>query len=421
MIRWFFAGLALMLVSSVAGEEALPGSLQVLSEEPVTIGHKARLRSKILNDEVEMKIWAPESFEISSSDHTYPVIFVNGEHGNQFFPALVGIVKHLGDRERIPESIVVSLTDLGDIPKIYTHGMWGAETLGGEGNPEASVAHLEREVIPFLEREYRANGTRMMIGVSGSSLFPIHLFNERPDLFDSHVWVAAADTIGMGYSPDSTFIDTFEASFAAQLRREAKIYLGVAESDLEKRPDYRANLDDLTSRLGRFGGLDLEVEIVAGADHYTVFLDAVLAALEQNFPPARWASRYRDLVAQPGNALENIDRYYRELSKEVGFEVLPRADRWNNVNSLRFMTRHLIREGRSAEALEVARRRIEYRPRSAPAYAGLADAHEAAGELKAAIEAQKRALDLARQASEVDLGRYEERLQSLLQAAEQPQ
>jgi hypothetical protein len=51
------------------------------------------------------------------------------------------------------------------------------------------------------------------------------------------------------------------------------------------------------------------------------------------------------LVAQPGDALDNIDGYYQELSRAYGFAILPRADRWNNVNSLRFLIRHLIRLG----------------------------------------------------------------------------
>ncbi len=419
MFRWYLGALALLWASSATGEESPNDGLRFLSEEPVTIGQRIQMRSQILGTKVEMKIWVPESFAISSDAHTYPVLFVNGEHGNQFFPALVGIVKHLGDRERIPESIVVSLTDLGEIPKIYTHGMWERETLGGAEDPEVSIRHLEQEVIPFLEREYRANRYRMMIGVSGSCLFPIHLFNRRPDLITGQVWVAAADVIGMGYTLDSDFIDTFEKSFAAHPKLESKIYLGVAESDLQGKPEYRANLDEITARLARFSGLDLEVEVVAGADHYTVLIDAVLAALEQNFPPSRWSSRYRDLVAQPGNALENIDRYYRELSREYGFEILPRADRWNNVNSLRFMTRHLIREERADEALQVARRRIEYRPRSAGAHSGLADALEAVGDLEAAIEAQRRALDLAREwkAGEETLAGLEERLRGLQEAA----
>jgi len=237
-----------------------------------------------------------------------------------------------------------------------------------------------------------------------------------PDLFDSHILVAAADIFGMGSEPDKTFIDAFEASLVAAPSRTAKLYVGVADSDIEKRADYRTNLDQLTERLGRFEHLDLKVEVVPNADHYAVFIKTVLSALDQNFPFERWSSRYRDLVAQPGDALENIDRYYQRLSQEYGFKILPRADRWNNVNCLRFMIRHLIQEGRTHESVLVAKRRVEYRPKALASYTGLADAYEADRQISAAIKAQSKAVELAKAERRNDIAQLEDHLKSLSEA-----
>ncbi|MCH9648119.1 MAG: esterase family protein [Deltaproteobacteria bacterium] len=390
--------LAALAASGAQGQ--LPGNkqpgLEAGQETPITIGKRIEFRSAILSDTVSMNIYLPDGFEVSSREHTYPVIFINGGHGNRFFPTLAGMVKLLSERERIPESIVVSLNDMGDIPLIYTHGMWGAKTLGGSGDPQLSVQHLEKEVIPFLEKNYRANSYRLIIGVSGSSLFPIYTFTHAPDLFRSHILVAAADMIGMGYAQDKTFLDAFEEALAEAPKRRAKLYLGVADSDIQKRLDYQTNLDELERRFGQSTALDLRVEVVPKADHYEVFIKAVQSALEQNFPHELWASRYRDLVAEPGDALENIDKYYRELSKRVGFDVLPRADRWNSVNCLRFITRHLIALDRTEEAVAVAQRRVQYQPTVAASFSGLADAYEANHQLKEAAEALEQEIRLAK-------------------------
>lgn len=387
--------------------------LEKLEAAPVAVGEQIRFRSEILSADVTMRIAVPESFAVSSEEHTYPVAFLHGDHGRQFFPTVAGLVKHLADRERMPESIVVSLDDLDAIPQIHTHGMWGAETLGPDGDPAADLRHLEEEVIPYLERTYRANHYRLIVGVSGSSLFPIYTFTEAPDLFDSHILVAAADMFGMGYRPGETFVDAFEAALAATPTRRAKLYVGVADADLEGQERYRSNLEALESRLRRFAGLDLEVEVFPREDHYAVLIRAMLSALDQNFPDARWSARYRDLVAQSGDALDNIDRYYEELSREYGFRILPRADRWNNVNCLRFMIRHLIQEGRTAEAVAVAERRAEYRPGTLPSLRGLVDAYEADGRLAAAVAAQKRAVAQAEAEGHSELSALEERLQAL--------
>jgi len=391
-----------LIPSAVLGQESAVGATTtasakfgVVRSEPIPVGERIVLHSKALGREVSMNLYLPDSFDVSSDAHTYPVIFSNGEHGNQFFTVLCGIVKHLGDRERIPESIVVSLNDMERIPEIYTHGMWGREIIDGDPDPELAIRHLEAEVIPYLEKHYRANHYRILIGVSGSSLFPIYTWTEAPELFDSHILVAAADTIGMGFSEDESFIETFTERMKAAPDRQSNLYVGVADKDVEKNPEYRDNLDALRTALRPFENVNLRAEVVENTEHYEVFIKSVLAGLDLNFPEERWSSRYRDLVAQPGDALENIDRYYEQLSKDYGFRVLPRADRWNNVNSLRFMIRHLIREGRAAEAVPIARRRIEYRPKSAPSYSGLADALEAVGDLPAAVAAQKEAVALS--------------------------
>jgi len=415
--RWVLLVALLVTQAAMAAGEASPQQPGFVASTPITVGERITFRSEVLSTTVSMNLALPASFAHSSAEHTYPVIFINGEHGNRFFSTLAGIVKHLGDRERIPESIVVSLNDMGDIPEIFTNGMWSRETLGGSGDPRKSLQHLEREVIPYLERRYRANDYRMIIGVSGSSLFPIYTFTQAPTLFDSHVLIAAADMMGMGYEAGKTFRDAFEAAFLESPKRKAKLYVGVADSDVEKRPDYRENLDDLAKRLGRFKKLDVRAEVVANADHYEVFIKSMLSAFDQNFPMGRWSSRYREIVAQPGDALANIDRYYEELSREVGFRVLPRADRWNSVNCLRFMIRHLIQEGRAKEAVAVAQRRVQYRPSYPPAYEGLAEALEANGEITAAVEAQKKANELAKAKAEgeAEAERKKERLRSLLQ------
>ncbi|MEM1204921.1 MAG: alpha/beta hydrolase-fold protein [Acidobacteriota bacterium] len=410
---------ALGQVDSAPADSPTPATSAVISTAPLTAGERIVLRSEILGEDVSMNLYLPKGFSVSSPDHTYPVLFANGAHGEEFFTTLVGIVELLASRERMPETIVVSLNDIGAIPTVHTNGMWRAETLGGGSNPRDHLLHLEHEVIPFLEGNYRANGYRLILGVSGSSLFPIYTFTEAPHLFKGHILIAAADTIGMGYAPGETFIDAFEAALRKAPERRAKLYLATAEGDLDGKPDYVKNLEDMRRRLGSLAGMELEVDVFPETDHYGVFLEAVRAALDQSFPKAMWSARYRDLVAQPGNALENIDAYYRDLSARYGFEILPRADRWNNVNNLRFMTRHLIGLDRASEAVDVAKRRVEYRPREAGSYSGLADALEAQGDLGGAVGAQGTAVLLARTAGDPGAERAQERLDTLRTALAQ--
>ncbi|ODB44957.1 serine hydrolase [Pseudoalteromonas sp. BMB] len=82
-------------------------------------------------------------------------------------------------------------------------------------------------------------------------------------------------------------------------------------------------------------------------------------------------------MTKPGNALQNIDNYYDELSEGYGFAILPRSTRWNSVNRLGFISTYLIRLGRVLEAIEVAEGYTEYQPKSWQAYESLVKAFEA--------------------------------------------
>ena len=385
----------------------------VASSEPLPFGERVAFYSAIYQDDVAMQVWVPESFAISSPEHKYPVIFVNGSHGREFFHTVAGLVQHLASRERMPESIVVSLNEMGSVPEIHTHGMWGAETLGGHGDPEQDVRHLREEVIPYLEHTYRANHRRMIVGVSGSTLFPIYTLTAAPDLFDTYVLIAAADMLGMGYTAESTFLDTFETYLADDPQQNTSLYVGVADADLKNRADYRPNLDELTRRFGEGGPLKVKVDVFPRTDHYEALLDAMQSALDWVYPYERWSARYRDLVAQPGDALDNIDAYYRQLSDDYGFEILPRADRWNSVNCLRFMVRHLIQLERFEEAVRVAERRNRYQPGTLGSLLGLADAYEANEQVEDAVAALTKAVDRAGADGDRRADALEERLAEL--------
>ncbi|MCB1037380.1 MAG: hypothetical protein KDD47_26350, partial [Acidobacteria bacterium] len=369
--------------------------LERVASEPLAMGERITFRSGVLDSEVSMSLYLPEDFAVSSPDHTYPVLFLSGAHGERFFSTLAGIVRHLADRELMPETLVVSLGDVEALPEIYTHGMWGAEKIGGFGDPQKSLRHLEAEVFPYLASHYRANDYRMLLGVSGSALFPLYALTHARHLFRGTLLFAAADMIGMGETPEATFLDALESTVTATPGSWHLLYVGAADHDLEDREDYRTNLDQLASRFRRFPSLAVQVEVFPETDHYEVVIQGLLSALRQHFPRDRWSADYRALAAQPGNVLENLDRYYRDLSRDYGFAILPRADRWNSVNCLRFLTRYLIQQERTAEAVAVARRRVAYRPSEPAAHEGLADALEADGQLPLAVKAQQQALYLA--------------------------
>src|SRR5690606_7078406 len=147
--------------------------------------------------------------------------------------------------------------------------------------------------------------------------------------------------------------------------------------------------------------------------HYDVALPALLDALNLIFPQDEWSARYRDIVSKPGNAMKNIEEYYQELSTRYGFTILPRAERWNSINRLSWIGSYLIRQGRTAEGIEVIERWADYCPKSISAQEELARAYESSNDLDKALTAMTKAYELSRASGDQESQRYFDQMERL--------
>lgn len=371
--------------------------LKVEHQAPISIGSKVTLTSEVLSTNIALDVMLPTNFEVSSSAHTYPVMFILGQHGPQFFHAVSGVVKHLADVERMPETIVVALDGGSPSPDIYHNNMWRAqatEKWDSWADPELYRDFFRKELFPFLQQHYRANDKSAVIGISGSSFFPLYDLLQPTNLFDDYIFLAAADVIGMGYNKDRTFVDELATRFGKDLKNTPSVFFSVASNDVDKDQRYQRNFDQLVSRMKGHKAIQFKTKIQPNEGHYDALLKTVMDFIEFKYPKSLWSARYIDIIAQPGNALANLDQYYQSLTEMYGIELLPRANRWNSVNRLGFVSRTLIRDKRFDEAVEVSKRYVEYQPRSWLAYESLGKALEAKGDIGAAIKAITTAIAL---------------------------
>lgn len=409
MKRRYFLYFLFTLCAGALQAQVQP-KLTIASSHPLEFGQRVSLHSAILDETRTMNILLPEGFYQASEDHQYPVLFIDGEHGDQFFATVSGMIRHLSSVSRIPEMIVISFhNSITYGPTVYSNGMWRSrEQLVPDGEPGKFTRHLKEELFPYLKKKFRAADYRLIMGVSGSSLFSLHSFAKEPDLFDAQVLFAAADMIGMGYTAGTTFIDAFEERFKQSPASRGQLYLSVAEDDVDrgfKEGAYQKLMVELEQTLApyRSENLKLKVEIIPDEGHYDSVLKGLLSALEMVFPKDNWSPKFRDLIAMPGNAMVNIDAWHQKRSEEYGFPILPKAERWNSVNCLRFIGGMLLKDGRIKESVQVFERRLAYRPRSVAAMNSLAEALQADGQTTRAAALHKRVeqLDQVRPDDEV--------------------
>lgn len=384
-----------------------PKREHVIEPVPLNFAQQHTIYSNLMGQNRSFNISFPEGYHQSSEQHTYPVLLLLE---NEFFQLVSGVVRHLSSVERMPETLVVSLSDEHITPTVYTNGsnFWPMESLPGN-DPTVFTDHLRKEFFPYLKENFRANDFHMVMGVSYSSVYVLHTFVKEPALFDAHNAIAAGDMLGMGYKPGENFIDLIAAQIEATEDRKRYLYVTSADGDVaENAAEIGVNLEALNSRLSNCCSNNLKYfsGVYPDEGHYDVTLPALIDALELIFPKEKWFAKYREIIQKPGPAMDNLDIHYRKLSSEYGFEILPRADRWNSVNRLSWIGPYLLKNGKTTDAIQVIERWAEYRPNSLAALEQLAKAYEASGDYHSSLSALQKAYKLALALNREESGKY---------------
>ena len=147
------------------------------SQDKLTIGEIQKIQSKVLGTEREIWVNLPESYSnIKLQKVKYPVIYVLDAETN--FTFLTGIVDKFetGHYQEMPESIIVGITNKnGDRTKDFTHL-----------NDTNFLHFIKTELFPFIEKSYRVNDYKTLIGHSLGGYFALKNLYNQPETFNAY-------------------------------------------------------------------------------------------------------------------------------------------------------------------------------------------------------------------------------------------
>jgi predicted alpha/beta superfamily hydrolase len=194
-----------------------------------------------------------ESWPFDATPATWPVVYVLD--GNWYFGMVTDIIRPMAWCGSTTDAIVVGIgyaedtdpieafresmtrRDL-DLTPIRDEAAEQSPEVHKRLAPNGDAAHfhlfIKEELIPFIEKEYRADPSRrILVGHSYGGLFALFGLFETPDLFEA--LIVGSPTLSYG----NRFMFAREEAFAKEHKRlPAKMYLYAA--DLEE------SLDDTT-------------------------------------------------------------------------------------------------------------------------------------------------------------------------------
>ena len=141
------------------------------------------LYSTVLSEQRDLLIHLPNNYN-QNKMHDYPVLYLLD--GQRNFAHTLGTLDLLNQSNMAQEMIVVAIMNTHrtrDFTPTYdeSYNEWGLS--GGADN---FLDFIDKELMPYINKNYRANNFKIISGHSLGGLFSIYAMHSKPELFQAH-------------------------------------------------------------------------------------------------------------------------------------------------------------------------------------------------------------------------------------------
>lgn len=180
--------LSLFLFSSIGFTQ-----IHKMEKTKFSIGETVKFRSMILKEERTLNIYLPLGYSPDSAK-TYPVIYLLDGSMDEDFIHIAGLVQFLSFSwiNSMPECIVVGIANV-DRRRDFT---WPTKNEQDKkdfpttGGSSSFIQFIKDELQPFINKNYKINGDRTIVGQSLGGLLATEILWKSPELFNRYVIVS---------------------------------------------------------------------------------------------------------------------------------------------------------------------------------------------------------------------------------------
>lgn len=385
----FFTGLSFVLKAQSPAQLIVPGRIDTVY-------------SGILNEKRPVWIYTPAFDTSYFSKPGYPVLYVLD--GDGYFLSLVTMIRQLAvinGNTVFPEMIIVGIPNTpGHRTRDLTPSASAFDPLSGGG--EAFTAFMEKELIPYIDKNYATAPYRTLIGHSFGGLMVINTLLKHTDLFSSYVAIDPS----MFYDHDLLLKQA--AGILQQKNFKGRsLFLGIANTmnpgmdtltvrkDTSEITHHIRSILKLSDDLKRYpsGQLRWSNKYYPDDDHASVPLIAEYDALRFIFAHHRFSrnqpvNQFFDNSYSATDLHDLIISHYRALSAEMGYQVRPSESYFNQLGYT------FLQQKDDQKAVMFFQLNIDYYPGSFNAYDSMGDYYLARNDQQQAKKYFKKALSI---------------------------
>lgn len=246
--------------------------LKVLDEKPFVLGVTHTVRSVELGEDRKLNIYLPEGYS-ADEKQTYPVIYLLDGSADEDFIHIAGLMQFANFSwvNILPKSILVGIANVDrkrdfTYPTTIEQDKKDFPTTGGSAK---FIKFIEKELQPFIEKKYRTNSTKTIIGQSLGGLLATEILFKKPELFDRYIIV----------SPSLWWDDQSLLSVKQKaLNSEKMIFIAVGKEGDIMEKDARSLHKLLTDKDSE--NMQVNFEYFQKEDHATILHQAVYKAFQ---------------------------------------------------------------------------------------------------------------------------------------------
>jgi predicted alpha/beta superfamily hydrolase len=244
------------------------------SSKPFVLGTTLELSSAVLNETRTVNVYLPAGYSDTDAMR-FPVIYLLDGSADEDFIHISGLVQFMNFPwvNSIPESIVVGIANIDrrrdlTYPTTIEKDKKDFPTTGGSAN---FISFLEKELQPFIDRHYKTNTTRTVVGQSLGGLVATEILFKRPQLFSKYVIVSPSL-----WWDNESLLQYQPAILQPAFKDSLSVFIAVGEEGKRMIGDARK----LFSMMGQGTNIKAGFKYFTEEDHASIMHNAAYKGLE---------------------------------------------------------------------------------------------------------------------------------------------
>ena len=262
----------------------------VETSKPFVLGVIDEIQSKELNEKRILNIYLPEGYNPAETTK-YPVIYLLDGSADEDFIHISGLVQFNSFEwiNQVPKSIVVGIATV-DRRRDFTFPTTvekDKSRFPTTGHSDQFIAFIEKELQPFMDKKYKTNESKTIIGQSLGGLLETEILLKKPFLFNKYIIVSPSLWWNNG-----SILDLDSEILKENFSQKTEIYIavgkeGLAPTAIPRVMEVDANL--LTEKLKESKSKNIKVyfDYFPEENHGTILHPAVTNSFKFFYPTVK--------------------------------------------------------------------------------------------------------------------------------------